>query len=244
MSGEALFRWTELDRTTFPAWRDGIIAAETSGAALANEPRSYPGYPRWRLEPFRARLWPSLDRALARRRCHYPPGDALPSRKQLSRLLGAAHGITGKLHLGPVPSAGGLQALELYLGVLQAGWLPLGLYHYDRPGHYLSQIVPDVSRGTLEPLVPSLRQVQGGAVLWLLVGDVARVGEKYSERALRFLLLEAGHLMQNICLLSGSLGLVTIPLGGFFERDLARLMRCPLTDVVLYAGACGTAPAG
>jgi SagB-type dehydrogenase family enzyme len=118
----------------------------------------------------------------------------------------------------------------------------MGFYHYDRPGHYLSQIVPDASRDTLEPLVPSLRQVQGGAVLWLLVGDGARVQAKYSERGLRFLLLEAGHLMQNICLLSRSLGLVTIPLGGFFEQDLARRMRLCNADVVLYAGVCGTAP--
>jgi SagB-type dehydrogenase family enzyme len=91
-------------------------------------------------------------------------------------------------------------------------------------------------------LVPSLQQVQGGAVLWVLVGDAARVMAKYSERGMRFLLLEAGHLMQNICLLSASMGLVTIPLGGFFERDLARRMRLPRTDVVLYTGVCGAAP--
>jgi nitroreductase len=75
--------------------------------------------------------------------------------------------------------------------------------------------------------------------LWLLVGDAARVRAKYSERAIRFLLLEAGHLMQNICLLSLSLGLVTIPLGGFFEQELGRRMHLPDTDLVLYAGLCG-----
>ncbi len=64
---------------------------------------------------------------------------------------------------------------------------------------------------------------------------------KYAERGLRFLLLEAGHLMQNLCLLSASLGVVTVPLGGFFERGIARRLGLPAEDVVLYLGACGPA---
>jgi SagB-type dehydrogenase family enzyme len=153
-----------------------------------------------------------------------------------------AHGITGKSYAGPVPSAGGLQALELYLGILHPGWLPPGIYHYDRIGHFLSQIAAEPAAGMWERAVPSLQQVQGGSVLWLLIGDGARVKAKYSERGLRFLLLEAGHLMQNICLLSASLGWVTMPLGGFFERDIARRLQLPRTDVVLYTGVSGAAP--
>ena len=53
------------------------------------------------------------------------------------------------------------------------------------------------------------------------------------------LLLEAGHLMQNLCLASVSLGLATVPLGGFFEQDLARAFALPATDRVLYIGLCG-----
>jgi SagB-type dehydrogenase family enzyme len=172
----------------------------------------------------------------------YPLGNTLPSRQQVSRLFYYAHGITGTRNAGPTPSAGGLQALELYLAVLEPGWLPSGIYHFDRACFYLSQITQNSTRGDLELLVPSLQQVQGGAVLWLLVGDAARVRAKYSERGIRFLLLEAGHLMQDICLLSISLGLLTIPLGGFFEHELSRLMHLPDTDMVLYAGLCGQRP--
>jgi nitroreductase len=75
--------------------------------------------------------------------------------------------------------------------------------------------------------------------LWLVVGDGARAAGKYGARGLRFLLLEAGHLMQSLCLLSASLGLATVPLGGFFERPLARLLGLPAGDEVLYLGACG-----
>jgi SagB-type dehydrogenase family enzyme len=229
----------ELDRTTYPAWRDRILEAEASGAALPGEPRSYPGYPRWPLDRVRPRLWVSLDRVLARRRCLRDLDTALPPRRTLSRLLRTSHGVTGPNATGPVPSAGGLQALELYLVTFEPSWLPAGLYHYDRDGHHLSQVAAGADRAAWAGRVPSLALVRGGGLLWLLAGDGARVAEKYGERAARFLMLEAGHLMQNLCLVSASLGLVTVPLGGYFEGDIARQLVLPPTDLVLYAGVCG-----
>ena len=151
----------------------------------------------------------------------------------------SAHGITAESDRGPTPSAGGLQALELYVVHLSGSWLPPGLYHYDRRGHYLSQIGGHADRAAWEELVPSLRGLQGGALLWVLVGDVPRVAAKYGDRAGRFLLLEAGHLMQSLCLLSTSMRLCTVPLGGSFEREIARQFALPSTDSVLYIGACG-----
>jgi SagB-type dehydrogenase family enzyme len=229
----------ELDAASYPEWREGILAAEAGGEAQPGEPRSYPGYPRWPLDRVRPRLWGSLDRVLRRRRCLRDLGTDLPPRRVLSRLLGAGHGITGPLAAGAVPSAGGLQALEVYLVVFGAGWLPAGLYHYDRPRHHLSQLAAGATRADWEQRVPSLGLVSGGAMLWVLAGDGERVSRKYGERAARFLLQEAGHLMQNLCLLSASLGLITVPLGGYFERDVARQLALLPTDVVLYVGLCG-----
>jgi SagB-type dehydrogenase family enzyme len=232
------FRATELDRTSYPAWRAGIIAAELAGGAGPGPPRSYPGYPAHPLPRCRQRLWPPLDRVLVRRRSAASLGTDLPSPRRLGRLLGLAHGITGPDGRGPTPSAGGLQALELYLAVLSPGWLPAGLYHYDRSGHHLSRL-GGAAREELAPHVPSLALVQGGALLWVVVGDGARAQAKYGERGLRFLLLEAGHLMQSLCLVSASLGLATVPLGGYFEADLARLYCLLPSDEVLYLGLCG-----
>ena len=229
----------ELDAASYPEWRDGILAAEASGEALPGEPRTYPGYSRWPLDRARPRWGPSLDRALAARRSRQDLGTALPARRTLSRLLGASHGITGPRSAGPVPSAGGLQALELYLVALEPGWLPAGVYHYDRAGHHLSQLAGGATRADWAACVPSLDLVRGGAVLWVLVGDGDRVARKYGERTLRFLLQEAGHLMQNLCLVSASLGLVTVPLGGSFEAAVARRLALPSTDLVLYTGVCG-----
>jgi SagB-type dehydrogenase family enzyme len=228
------FRATELDRTSYPAWRDAILAASPD----LPPPRRYPGYPVHRLPRPLPRLWPPLDRVLRLRRSVNVLSTELPSRRVLGRLLREAHGITGHNGRGPAPSAGCLQALELYLAVLTPGWLPAALYHYDRAGHYLARLAA-TTRDELAPYIPSLGLVQGGSVAFVLVGDGARVAAKYGERGLRFLLLEAGHLMQNLCLLSTSLGLATVPLGGYFECELARRLALLPSDEVLYVGLCG-----
>lgn len=235
-SPRAFFRLSELDRTTFPEFRDRI--AQYEGVKLS-EPRAYPGYPSWPLTRGRPRLLASLDRALRGRRSAAALAPALPSRRTLGRLLQFAHGVNASRHRGAVPSAGGLQGLELYVAALGPGWLPAGLYHYDRVRHLLAQVAAGTSRAEWEERAPALNLIVGGALLWVLVGDGARVERKYGERGYRFLLLEAGHLMQNLCLLSASVGLTTVPLGGYLEGEVARAFALPATDVVLYLGLCG-----
>lgn len=236
MTNDAFYRLTELDRTNWPEIRDQILQFEHSESL--SEPRSYPGYSRWPLDRVGARLWPPVDRVLRARRSLRRLGTDLPARKTLSRLLFFAHGVHETLSRGPVPSSGGLQSLELYLVNFSPGWLPAGLYHYDRPGHHLAQLTAGADRCHWQTIVPSLMLFEGGAMLWVLVGDGARIGKKYGPRGNRFLLLEAGHLMQNLCLLSASLGLSTVPLGGFFEKEIANAFTLPSTDLVLYLGIC------
>lgn len=227
----------ELDETRFPAWRDAIASHAHEPAV----PRSYPGYPRTELPRAKAGLLggPSLDKVLAGRRASGPLGDALPTARALGHVLELAHGITGDDARGPTPSAGGLQALELYLACWAPGWLAPGWYHYDRAAHALSSISPGTDRAAVAAVVPSLEMVRGGALCAILVGDHARVAARYGMRAQRFLLLEAGHLMQNLCLAAHAAKLCTIPLGGFYERAIARVLQLPRTDRVLYAGVVG-----
>ncbi|MBA3391236.1 MAG: nitroreductase family protein, partial [Deltaproteobacteria bacterium] len=149
------------------------------------------------------------------------------------------HGITGNDGRGPVPSAGGLQALELYVTSWTPGWLPAGYYHYDRAAHALAAIANGLTREALAAIVPSLMILDGGALAWIVVGDHARVAARYTSRASRFLVLEAGHLVQNLCLASTASALCTVPLGGFFERAIAGALVLPRTDRVLAVGVLG-----
>ena len=223
----------ELDDTTFPAWRDAVAAHEPG----AIEPRSYPGYPRIALPPRKSqRFSMTLERALVTRRSG-ELGTTLPDTPTLGRILGLAHGITADHARGPTPSAGGLQALELYV-VAWSSWL-VGWYHYDRAAHALARIAEAATRDAVAAVVPSLVPLAGGALAWIVVGDHARVQARYTTRADRFLLLEAGHLMQNLCLAATAHDLSTVPLGGFFERSIARILQLPRGDKVLAVGVLG-----
>jgi SagB-type dehydrogenase family enzyme len=226
----------ELDQTTFPAWREAVAAH----AGVEAAPRTYPGYPRHPLPRHRPRrLSISLEHALARRRSAGALGDELPAPATLGRILASSHGITGDAARGPVPSAGGLQALELYAASWAAGWLPAGWYHYDRAAHALTRIVDGATRAGVAAVVPALEPLRGGALAWIVVGDHARVAARYTTRAHRFLVLEAGHLMQSLCLMSIATGLCTVPLGACYERAIARELELPRTDRVLAAGVLG-----
>ena len=226
----------ELDETTFPAWRDAVAAHEAGDA----EPRSYPGYPRHALPAFKPRRFSmTLERALVTRRSAATLGVAPPDEATLGRILALAHGITADHARGPTPSAGGLQALELYAANWTDGWLPRGWYHYDRNAHALARIVDGATRDAVAAIIPALVPLGGGALAWIVAGDHERVRARYTSRADRFLLLEAGHLMQNLCLASTANELCTVPLGGFYERAIARTLQLPRTDRVLVVGTLG-----
>ena len=233
---------TELDRASAAELTESITQAEEQGAAPA--PRSYPGYPQYLLPRPRLRWRPALDRALSSRRCERTLDVRFPDPAALGRLLGLSHGVCADGARGPAPSAGGLQALELYFVHWRPAWLPEGAYHYDRTRHALSQVRPEADSQKWTDRLPSLLQTSGGALVWLLVGDAARVAAKYGRRAERFLLLEAGHLMQNLCLVSYSLGMSTVPLGGCYESEICRELRLPPDDRLLYCGVCGYCGSG
>jgi SagB-type dehydrogenase family enzyme len=230
-------RLTELDAARFPEFRERIIAAEAAGPE--HTPRSYPGYPETALPRPRLRRFASLDRTLAARRSVRELEAELPDRAKLARLCWLSHGCNASGGRGPVPSAGSLQSLELYLATLGSGWLEAGVHHYDRAGHHLSRLRGPLSREHWQQLVPSMVHFSGGSLLLIVVGDAARVDAKYGARGRRMLLLEAGHLMQNLCLVAASSRLAVLPLGGFFERAIGKELGLPATDALLYIGACG-----
>src|SRR5436190_670957 len=175
----SFLRDSELDRTSYPELRDRVIAFELE--SRLHQTRSYPGYPKTALTRCRPRTLAALDKTLLARRCFRRLGTDLPSPRVLGRLLQFAHGICGGQGRGPTPSSGGLQALELYLAAFEATWLPAGIHHYDRAGHHLSRISGGADREKWRSLVPSMDLVEGGALLWIVVGDGARIGEKYGD---------------------------------------------------------------
>lgn len=107
-------------------------------------------------------------------------------------------------------------------------------------------------RGALEPLEAALprtlqswfytRHVDYGraSAVVLLTGRVDRVGAMYGERGYRYLLLEAGHAAQNLCLAAAALYVPHVPVGGIEEEVVEKALGLdPSRELVLYAVALG-----
>jgi SagB-type dehydrogenase family enzyme len=114
-------------------------------------------------------------------------------------VTGRAHFAEGEIWYRSHPSAGALYPLEIYLSWPGSGDFPAGLYHYDIRRPALERIADPPGRPAGD---------SGLAEPELILGAVfARSVWKYRERAYRYILLDAGHLLENLRLALAGLGL-------------------------------------
>ena len=139
-----------------------------------------------------------------------------------------------------VPSAGGLFPLEIYLACLDVTGLKKGtIYHYRPTQHVLEELG---SSGERKPssLFDFTDWVDSCGLLIFLTGVLPRLSWKYGERALRYLLLDAGHAAQNICLVGSALDLGVCPLVSVFDDRVHDLLDVDgLSEFAVYAVAIG-----
>ena len=141
-----------------------------------------------------------------------------------------------------VPSAGGLFPLELYAFVRRTGGLDDGLYHYDVAGHALQLMVRGDLFPRLEPVFYTYPFIRDANLVIVFAAVFTRTQEKYGPRGYRYVLLEAGHAAQNICLKAVELGISTLCMGGFVDSALAGLLGLSVPEEgVVYSIAAGFA---
>lgn len=220
---------------------------ETDEGHYQSAPKEYPSAPFRPLPPPRV-LHASLQEVLQRRvtcRCYASTSLALDD---LSTLLVAAYGITGRTTFGsleflerPVPSAGGLYPLELYVLARRVEKIEPGIYHYAVVGHGLEQVREVlVPRALNDYLFMGQHYATDAAATVVIAAEGGRTLGKYGDRGYRYVLLEAGHCAQNLNLAAVALGLGTCNLGGFFDQELGHLMTLdPEREVPLYGVAVG-----
>lgn len=164
-------------------------------------------------------------------RCSQRDFSEKPVRKEdLARLLFWSAGLIknqeNNLHKSrrPYPSAGARYPLEVYLAVLAGSEeIKAGLYHYNLVEHCLENLLEG---GFREELMAAIGQEMiGKTPLILMISTVfKRTQIKYKERGYRFVLMEAGHLGQNISLISATIGLKCCAIGGFDDDICNRLL--------------------
>lgn len=123
-----------------------------------------------------------------------------------------------------VPSGGALYPLELYVLAARIEGLEPGLYHFDSEDHSLDALrLGEDATGIAGSLVQQDLAL-GSAAICFVSAVLLRSTFKYGDRGYRFTLIEAGHLVQNAILTAHQLGLTTVPIGGYLDREVDRYL--------------------
>ncbi len=166
-----------------------------------------------------------VEEAIQRRRSIRDYSGESLTMEQLSLLLHSAYGITDPPYpLRASPSAGALYPLEIYPVVNSVTDLAAGIYHY-RPGdHSLELVRPGDFRPSLLTYTGGQDMVLRAAVVLVITAIFQRTRWKYQERAYRYVLLDAGHMGENLYLAATSLGLAPCGIGAFLDDEMNRLV--------------------
>lgn len=202
---------------------------------------------------FGVELEMSIERRVTCR--EYDPRVPL-SPELLSRLLAFSCGSTrafpgpngpGQMFHRASPSAGATYPLEIYPIVLRVAGVPPGVYHYSLHSHSLELIRPGLFNRVLPPWTLNQPYLGDTSVVFVMAGFSERIFPRYGQRGYRYMLIEAGHIGQNLYLLSTAYGLGAMADGGFVDKTINELLGLnEMTANALYIVAVGIprAPGG
>ncbi|UCG37675.1 MAG: SagB/ThcOx family dehydrogenase [bacterium] len=143
------------------------------------------------------------------------------SRKQLeegtiSIILAAANGVTDTGQgLRTAPSGGACYPLDTYL-VSAAG-----VEEYVPEEHSLTTVRESDVRAELARHAYQQACLAEAPVTVAICADYHRITGRYGRRGIRYAILEAGHIAQNIHLAAASLGLGSVAVGAFDDDSVA-----------------------
>ena len=147
--------------------------------------------------------------------------------KQLSQLLWAAQGITGPQgHKRAAPSAGALYPMDIYGAVGEDCIKELNpwIYLYDPATHSVSLIQKGDSRRDIAMASLGQMWMSYAPITFVITAEYSRIMGKYGQRGVRYAMIEAGHIGQNIFLQSQALGLEAGIVGAFADQKVIQVM--------------------
>lgn len=135
------------------------------------------------------------------------------------------------------PSAGALFPLELWVVVRRVEALEPGLFHVEMAdaGNASLTRISEVDHAALARAALQEEMIDNAAVTIVVSMMPWRSRFKYGHRAVRFALMEAGHLCQTLLLTASAMDLAARPLGGFCDDEVnGTLGFCGVDEVPLY----------
>lgn len=169
----------------------------------------------------------SLERTIHQRRTIRSFEGKSLTLRQFSQLLWAAQGITeaGGFKRA-APSAGALYPMDIYAAVggdcIEK--LDPGVYHYEPANHSLSLVKQGDARRDIAIASLSQMWMAHAPLTFVITAEYSRIMGKYGHRGIRYAMIEAGHIGQDIFLQSQALGLAAGIVGAFEDQKVIQVM--------------------
>lgn len=149
--------------------------------------------------------------------------------EQVSQLLWAAGGETIDGITGPTrayPSAGASYPLEIYLVAGNVEGLDAGLYHYNWKDNTLSVMEKGDLRAPLAKAAYGQGMITAAPATIVVTAIYEKATSRYGDRGrTHYVPMDAGHLGQNVHLEAHNLGLGTVMMAGFKEKEVADVLK-------------------
>ena len=184
----------------------------------------------------------SLEETLQGRRSVRSYSDVPLSLNEVSQLLWSAQGITESWGGRTAPSAGGLYPLEVYFLAGNVTGLTSGEYKYIPEGHKIELKKTGDPRSGLAAAALDQAWVKEGSIVISIIAVYARTTQKYGDRGIRYVDMEAGHAAQNVCLQATALDLGAVTVGAFDDDRVRNILSLPEGEMPVYLIPVGKIP--
>jgi len=121
-----------------------------------------------------------------------------------------------------IPSAGATYPLELFVVVGRDSVenFKEGIYHYLIEEHSLKLILPGDKREELSRACLGQDFIAKAPVTLIISAKFERTTQRYGDRGVKYVYMEAGHACQNTYLALTNLGLGAVEVGAFNDKDV------------------------
>jgi SagB-type dehydrogenase family enzyme len=194
----------------------------------------------------RANAGPLL-KVMMKRRTNREVETSSISLEQLSDCLYSGLGITGfvqtetsLLPLKMTPSGGARNPFEAFVWARNVDGLKPGLYHYSALDHTLGSL-PVQTNQTPGKLLANQDWTDNMPAIVFLIAEISRTTWKYNDpNAYRVVMIEAGHIAQNMMLTCTDNGLTACPTAALCHSQISKLLGLKnLTQAPIYALTIG-----
>jgi SagB-type dehydrogenase family enzyme len=148
-----------------------------------------------------------------------------------------------------IPSAGNRKSLELYFWANRVEGLDKGVYHYDIKKKSVVLVSQGVGLEQIKEIFPGgSEDIANCSGIFFVTSIYDKAVQKYRNRSLRFIFIEAGMYLDRLWILANGLGLQGSILGGGYDDAICKILKInsleegPLASFILGHGRASGVP--